>query len=180
MMKKQTLIVTLITVALVGGVSGDPTPTPTSNPAASPGPGCKASSWNPEQYTFYGAKDTIVEKLASIPVDLSQRRVFLEVTQGDSKADVKLYEQQENGTFAVTEWTAKQAYRLLAEIDKAIVANKGVNCVGEQVKAILAKELRGGKTRKGVAAPASPKAAFAHSIMQAPGDFIQGTFIILC
>ena len=110
-MKKHTLIVTLIAAALLGGAAN----------GASPGPRCKASSWNPELYSFYGAKDTIVEKLASIPAKLSERRVFLQVTQGDSSADVKLYEQQEDGTFTVTEWTTEQASRLLADIDEAIV-----------------------------------------------------------
>jgi hypothetical protein len=174
-MKKHALIVTLIAAALVGGASAD-----TASPAASPGPRCKVSGWNPELYSFYGAKDTIVEKLAGIPANLSERRVFVQVTQGDSRADVKLYEQQEDGTFTVTEWTTKPTSRLLADIDKAIVANKGVNCVGEQVKGILGKELKEGKVSKAVAVPASPKAAFADSVKQASGEFIKSTVIILC
>jgi len=174
-MKKHTLIVTLIAAALVGGALAD-----TPSPAASPGPRCRASSWDPGLYSFYGAKDTIVEKLASIPAKLSERRVFVQVTQGDSSADVKLYEQQKDGTFTVTEWTTKPTSRLLAKIDEAIIANKGVNCVGEQVKDVLAKELKQGKVSNGVAAPASPEAAFAHSVNQASGEFIKSTVIILC
>jgi len=169
-MKKHTLIVTLIAAALLGGAAN----------GASPGPRCKASSWNPELYSFYGAKDTIVEKFANIPAKLSERRVFLQVTQGDSSADVKLYEQQKDGTFTVTEWTTKPTSRLLAKIDEAIIANKGVNCVGEQVKDVLAQELKEGKVSNGVAAPASPKAAFAHSVNQASGAFIKSIVIILC
>jgi len=175
-MKKHTLIVTLITAALVGGALAAETPLP----GASPGPWCRASSWNPELYTFYGAKNIIVEKLAKIPAKLSERRVFLEVTQGDSSADVKLYEQQKDGTFTITEWTTRQTSCLLADIDRAIVTNKGVNCVGEQVKDVLAKELGEGKVAEGVAAPVSPEAAFAHSVKEASGDFIKSTVIILC
>jgi len=141
---------------------------------------CRRSSWNPELYSFYGEKGTIVKKLANLPAKLSEHRVFLQVTQGDSSANIKLYEQQENGTFTVTEWSTKQTSRLLADIDKAIIANKGVNCVGEQVKAILDKQLHAGKVSKEVPAPASPEAAFAHSVNQARGEFIKSAVIILC
>ena len=174
-MKRNTLVVTLIAAALVGGASASDLPSP--SPSAYP---CKASSWDPGLYTFYGKKETIVEKLANIQAKLSERRVFVQVTQGDSSADVKLYEQQANGTFTVTEWHPKETSRLLADIDKAIAANKGVNCVGEQVKGVLGKELKEGKVINGVAAPASPEAAFSHSVKEAVGDFIKTTAIILC
>jgi hypothetical protein len=192
-MKKPTLIVTLVAAALVGGASAKtPTPTPSPavspgpaladapSPAASPGPRCRNKIWSPEVYSFYGEKDAIVEKLASIPAKLSERRVFVQVTQGESSADVKLYVQQNDGTFTVTEWTTKPSSRLLAKIDEEIIANKGVECVGEQVKDVLAKELKKGKVSNAVAAPASPEAAFADLVKQASGEFIKSTLIILC
>lgn len=166
-MKKQTLVVTLIATALLGGASANAQL-------------CAQSSWNPELYSLYGAKDTIVEKLSKLPLKLSERRVFLQVTQGDSSANVKLFEKEKDGTYTVTEWTTKQTASLLAAIDEAIVANKGVNCVGEQVKAVLAKELKDGKVLKGVAAPASSAAAFAHAIKDATGDFIKCALHMLC
>ncbi len=166
-MKKHILIVTVISVALLGGTSAH-------------AQRCADSSWNPELYSFYGAKDKIIEKLAYIPTKLSERRVFLQVTQGDSSANVKLYEYQKDGTFTVTEWTTSQTSRLLADIDEAILANKGVNCVGEQVQAVLGKELKDGKVSNAVAAPASPKAAFAHAVKKATGEFIKCTIIMLC
>jgi hypothetical protein len=142
--------------------------------------GCAASSWNPEEYAFYGAKDSIAEKLAKIPVKLAERRVFLQVTQGDSGAEVKLYERQSDGTFNVTKWTTRESSGLLADIDKAILANKGVNCVGEQVKSVLTKALKDGKVAEKVAAPESPKAGFAHSVKDASGEFIKSVVIVLC
>jgi hypothetical protein len=174
-MKTHTLIVTLIAAALVGGASAH-----AQEPSSDEQMRCQASSWNPELYSFYGAKDTIAEKLAKIPAKLQERRIFLQVTQGDSSADVKLYERQENGTFTVTEWTTKQTSRLLADIDKEILANKGVNCVGEQVKGVLGKGLGKGRVTSGVAAPASPQAAFAHPVKEASGEFIKSTVVILC
>src|SRR5215467_4553044 len=112
-MKKHTLVVTLIAATVLDGAFADPAPT---EAGGGTGGKCKYSSWNPELYSFYGAKDAIVRKLANIPRKLSERRVFLQVTQGDSSADVKLYEQQENGTFTVTEWTTNQTSRLLTDI----------------------------------------------------------------
>ena len=171
------LILTLIAAASLSGAW------PAYAQVASPSPwplSCLNSSWSPEHYSFYGAKDTIVEKLANIPVKLSERRVFLQVTQGDSSADVKLYERQKDGTFTVTEWKPKRTSRLLTEIDKAIIDNKGVNCVGEQVKAVLKKELGKGEVSPPAAAPETPKAAFAHSVKEASGEFIKSTVIVLC
>ena len=179
-MKKYTLIVTLIAAALLCSASAyDPTPTPGT------GAGCLRSSWNPELYSFYGAKDTIVEKLAQIPAKLSERRVFLQVTQGVSKTDVKRWVREDDGIFTVTEWTREQPSRLhpddplLNAIDKEIVDNKGVHCVGEQVQSVLGTLGKGTIAEK-VPAPVSPKAAFAHSVNEASGDFIKTTIIILC
>src|SRR5206468_5919995 len=101
-MKKNILILTLIAAALLGdasaydpsppaagspppSVAGKPLPPPPPPPPPSGGGGtnCATSSWNPELYSFYGAKGTIVEKLGKIPAKLSERRVFVQVTQGD-------------------------------------------------------------------------------------------------
>jgi hypothetical protein len=178
-MKKPTLICTLISAALLGsGAASAQSPTPTSTIGQNRE--CKNSSWNPELYSFYGARDTVVEKLANIPVKPSERRVFVQVTQGDSDISVKLWEQQTGGTFTVTEWTRKQIPRLLPDIDSAIIDNKGVNCVGEQVKKILLDELHQGRVKKEVPAPASPEAAFAHPVKEASGDFVKTTIVVLC
>jgi hypothetical protein len=167
-MKRHTLTFALFAgAALLGGTSVN-------------AQRCANSSWNPELYSLYGAKDTIVEKLSTLPLMLSDRRVFLQITQGDSSANVKFYEKQNDGTYTVTEWTTKETSHLLADIDEAMVANKGVHCVGEQVKAVLAKDLKDGKITNAVAAPASSSAAFAHAVKEAVGDFIKCTIIMLC
>ncbi len=144
------------------------------------GEGCEASSWNPELYSFYGAKENVVDKVSDIHATLSKRRVFVQITQGASSAEVRLYEKQKDGTYTVTQWTTKDSSDLIATIDKAILANKGVNCVGEQVQSILDKQLKDGKISKSVPAPESPKAAFAHPVKEAEGEFIKTTVIILC
>jgi hypothetical protein len=169
-MKTPTSIITVISALLLSGAS-----------AYGQGSGCNDSSWNPESYCFYGAKDKIVEKFGNISTTkLSERRVFLQVTQGESKANIRLYERQKDGKFTVTEWPATQTSRLLTDIDRAIMANKGVDCVGEQVKGILGRELKGAKVSKEIPAPESTQAAFAHSVKEAKGEFIKSVVFLLC
>jgi hypothetical protein len=106
--------------------------------------------------------------------------MFLQVTQGKSSANVKFYEQEDSGKFTVTEWTPKQTAALLAKIDHAIVVNEGVDCVGKQVKDILHKELKEGKTSNGVEVSDSPQLAFGPSIGLVSGPFLESVEIILC
>src|ERR1700730_2341504 len=173
-MKTPTSIVAVMSAVLLSGASAY-----AQGDASSPA--CDDSSWNPESYCFYGEKAKIVEKFGNISTTkLSERRVFLQVTQGESKADVRLYERQKDSKFTVTQWKAKQTSRLLADIDKAIIANKGVDCVGEQVKGILGRELKGGKVSKEIPAPETTKAAFAHPVNEAKGEFIKSVIFLLC
>jgi len=92
----------------------------------------------------------------------------------------EMFELQKDGTFTVTEWEGKDTSRLACDIDKAIMANKGVNCVGEQMKAVIVKALNKGKVSNSVAAPETPAAAFGHSIKAAKGDFIKSEVIVAC
>lgn len=177
-MKKYTLIVTAAAAAVFIGMSAysqsTPTPTPTSKG------GCLIASWNTELYGFCGAKPAMLEKIARIPVKLSERRVFIQITQGSSGGEIKLYERQQDGKFTVTTWSTPETFGLLADIDKAIFENKGVNCVGEQVTDLLRKQLQNPNVTPNVAPPVSPTAAFKHSIDQAQGEFIETKVVILC
>src|SRR4029453_507031 len=99
-MKTPILIIAAMSAALLGSAFGEePSPSP-------PIDACNYSSWNPEAYCFYGEKAKIVDKLSNLSTaKLSERRVYLQITQGESSGNVKLYERQKNGTFIVTEWT---------------------------------------------------------------------------
>ena len=180
---------------LVSASAEDESPTPSVSPSAtasvypspsasaSPpggGPACNNASWNPEIYSFYGAKENVAEKVSRLPLKLSEHRVFVQITQGEAWAQVKMFELQKDGTFTVTEWEGKDTFRLACEIDKAIMANKGVNCVGEQMKAAIVKALGEGKVSHSVAAPETPAGAFGHSIKAANGVFIKSEVIVAC
>ena len=184
----------LAACGLVSASAEDQSPTPSVSPSATasvylspsasaspPGvPACNNASWNPEVYSFYGANENVAEKVSRLPLKLSEHRVFVQITQGEAWAQVKMFELQKDGTFTVTEWEGKDTSRLACDIDKAIMTNKGVNCVGEQMKAVIVKALNKGKVSNSVAAPETPAAAFGHSIKAAKGDFIKSEVIVAC
>jgi hypothetical protein len=160
--------------------SVNPSPSPSAYPSPDGTDACNYQSWNPEIYCFYGARENVTEKVSRLRLKLSEHRVFVQITQGEAWAQVKMFELQKDGTFTVTEWDGKDTFRLACDIDKAIVANKGVNCVGEQMKAAIVKALGKGKVSHSVASPETPAAAFGHSIKAAKGDFIKSEVIVAC
>jgi len=181
-MKSHTLIVTLIASAsLALGVTESPSPSvsPTGTPSGG-GPRCQQMSWSPELYGFYGKKQTVIDKLAQIPTPISEHRIVVQITQGDATGDVRLFEQQKDGTFTVTQWATRQSSDVLAGIDKTIMDNKGRDCVGAAIKEVLTKKLGTGKTLEPLAAPGSSKDAFEPSIQAASGDFIKTVIFFGC
>jgi hypothetical protein len=185
-MKKHTLTLAVIASALLGIASAQtPSPNPSSSvPLDGGGPRCELNSSSVEVHTFYGSKEIVAEKVAKMPVDLSERRVFLQVTQSGrehgAKTDVKVFEKQKDGSFGVTEWTKATARDLFDKLDDAIIKNKGKNCVGEAMKDVLTKTLGKGKPVTPLAAPSSPKDAFGPSVQDASGDFMKTIVIFGC
>ncbi|HEX4653878.1 MAG TPA: hypothetical protein VH227_06490 [Candidatus Udaeobacter sp.] len=180
-MKKYALIITVVAAALFGGASVHAQYSPSPLPSITPmGFDCRQQTRSTELYGFCGAKDTMVEKLGSLSAEIVKRRVFIQITQGGSSGEVKLYERQQDGKFTVTTWSKGETSALLGDIDKTMFDNKAVNCVGEQVTAVLRKKLGKGTVTPDVAAPETPAAAFSHSIKDTPGEFVRTVMIILC
>jgi hypothetical protein len=178
-MKKDTRIAILLAAALLGGAPVNAqNPTPTISPIM--GRDCTQQSQNTEFYGFCGAKAVTLEKVEGLPTEIVKRRVFIQITQGSSSGEVKLYERQKDGTFTVTIWSTAQTSGVLGDVDKTMFENKGVNCVGEQVTAVLRKKLGTGNVTTGVAAPETPAAAFSHSIKDAKGEFVRTVVVVLC
>ena len=150
------LIAVLFAASLSSGFAAElsrtqsPTPTPTpKSPAPKPAGACRYNSWNPS-LSFYGVKKTILEKLPKIPetAPFADRRVFVQITEGESGVEVKLFERQDNGTFTTTVWTRGKGDHLICDIDDRIMDNKGLDCVGETVKEALGKLLGEGEVRR--------------------------------
>jgi hypothetical protein len=135
-------------------------------------------------YGFYGKKETVIEKVTTLPVNLAERRVFVQITQSGrtdhATGDVRLFEQQKDGTFTVTQWATRQPSDIVAGIDKTIMDNKGRDCVGAAIKDLLTEKLGQGKALEPLAAPGSSKDAFSPSIQSASGDFIKTVIFFGC
>src|SRR6266487_4112238 len=114
----------LAACGLVSASAEDQSPPPSVSPSATASPSqprgvdaCNYASWNPEVYSFYGAKENVAEKISRLPLKLSEHRVFVQITQGEAWAQVKMFELQKDGTFTVTEWEGKDTSRLACDID---------------------------------------------------------------
>jgi len=187
-MKNNALILTIIGSALLSiAFAENPSPSPSLSPTPAPlvaaGPVCKQNSASVEVHTFYGGKEVVAEKVANMPVDLSQRRVFLQITQSPrekgAKTDVKMFVQNDGG-FAITQWTKVTGRDLFDKLDDAIIKNKGEYCVGKAMEEVLTKTLKEGKSLTPLMPPVSPKDAFGPSVQDASGDFIKTIVIFGC
>ncbi len=89
-------------------------------------------------------------------------------------------ERKENNKFTVTKWKSEETFKLLPKIDKVIFENKGVNCVGEQVIAVLRKELKKPTEVTQDVEVSSPTAAFSDSVQSTIGEPVRTTVWILC
>jgi hypothetical protein len=182
-MKKHILVVTLIAAGLIRVCfCQSPTPSPTVEPLTV----CPRASRDVELYGFYGTKKIVAERVATVPMDFSERRQFLQITQSGrtegAKTDVKLFERQKDGSFTVTQWTNAKAQGLLDTIERAIIDNKGYHCVGEKCKALLVEKLGPGEPAPPLKAGASPQEAFTPSVQWdiSEDDFGKCIVILTC
>ncbi len=143
------------------------------------GPGCEEESWSPEVISFYGDAETIIRKLGKFEMNLSGRRVFALLVEGANDSEIRVYERKSPGRYSVSLWKGAMTPGLRSNIDKAIIENKGVHCVGEQTKAIVTQmpDLR---TESDIPAPATATAAFAHPIRNSSGPYLRSTVYLLC
>ncbi|MEY9109682.1 hypothetical protein ABH999_005878 [Bradyrhizobium yuanmingense] len=147
--------------------------------SATSGVGCEAESWSPEVISFYGDSETIVRKLGKFEMNLSGRRVFALLVEGAKDSAIRVYERSRPGRYSVSLWKGAQSSSLRSNLDRAIIENKGVHCVGEQTKAIVTQmpELR---VETDIPAPATAKAAFSHPIRELGDDYVRATVYLLC
>jgi hypothetical protein len=140
--------------------------------------GCDDAKWSPEVYTFYGDASAILRKIDRVPMELTRRRVFFLIAEGGNSAELRFFERSDDDRWAVYSWSGEDA-DLANRVAKVILDNRGVHCVGEQVKHSL-KSLTI-HSEGLVPAPESARAAFAHTI-RAHGEnhYIRATVGLLC
>jgi len=154
--------------------------------------GCRRASWEPEVYSFYGDPAAVRAKLENFEMHLPDRRVFIFMIESSQSAHLSLFElakdkddkngktDKDSDQFRVWTWEGKSApaAELREKATDAILANKGVYCVGEQVKALV-KALN--PDDKGLLpAPRTALAAFGHTIKAYDQQYIRLTVFLLC
>lgn len=142
---------------------------------------CHVYAFSPHVVDLYGDAEAILAHIDRIEMDLTERRMFLLAVETHDAAEVVLYEQVAGDTWSVSTWTGAGLGELRTSLGDAILANKGVFCVGEQTKGVL-DHLGIQATPQGtVPAPHSPRAAFGHPIRRHTGDgYGRATIALLC
>jgi hypothetical protein len=143
------------------------------------GPGCEEQSWSPEVISLYGDPETIISKLDSIDRDLTTRRVYMFTLESKENAEIAFYERSSPGKVSISRWKGKSDTTFHKAVHKAIIENKGVHCVGEQTKAIVAT-LPKLKKEEDIAAPVNAKAAISHQLRAHSTEYIRTTLYLMC
>jgi hypothetical protein len=144
------------------------------------GMGCKKQSWSPEVISLYGDADTVNQKLANMEMDLPERRVYIFTVETENELELSFFERTSAGRVNVLKWSGGRGADIHQQIHQEIVRNRGVNCVGEQTKALIAK-LPGATSEPEAAAPVNAKAAFSHQIRNQRKDaYIKTTVYLMC
>ena len=118
--------------------------------------------------------------LASLPEELIQRRVYMLMIQGEQRAEVRVFERfdLEDTDATMGTWSDDSLGDLMTQPSEVLVANKGVHCPGEQVKATLTAEREFGGP---FPAPTSAAEAFWPALAGFGGDrFVHATVALLC
>ncbi|RVP20772.1 hypothetical protein [Sinorhizobium meliloti] len=143
------------------------------------GPGCEEESWSPEVISLYGDADTIIQKLEDVQRDLPSRRVYIFTLETSKNSELAFYERTSPGKVTVSRWKGRAGPELRNKVHDAIIGNKGIQCVGEQTKAIVSKlpEL---KVDQEIAAPVNAKAAFSHQIRAQGEEYMSTSIYLMC
>jgi hypothetical protein len=144
--------------------------------------GCKMASWEPEVFSFYGDPAAVTAKLNNFEMNLPDRRVFMFMIETTNSAQLSLFElakdSEDGNTFHLWSWKGQSASDLREKATETILANRGVLCVGEQIKSLV-KGLN--PEDKGVIpAPTTALAAFGHAIHGYDKEYIRLTVFLLC
>ena len=142
------------------------------------GAGCEAESWSPEVISLFGDPETIQRKMNNFDMNLPGRRIFIFTAEDSRREEIALYERTSEDKMRVLRWQGEVQPGLHDRISDTIIKNKGVNCVGEQTKAIL-NALEGIESVEDVAVPVNPKAAFSHNLRNF-GDYARSTIYLMC
>jgi hypothetical protein len=142
--------------------------------------GCRTNSWEPEVLSYYGDSATVLRKLDNYEMNLPKRRIFMFLAESKGSAELSIFELADEKTneFHVWHWKGNAAGNLREEATETILKNRGVACVGKQIKSLVMK--LNPEDQGAIPAVASATAAFGHAIRTFDAQYIRTTVFLLC
>jgi hypothetical protein len=139
-------------------------------------------SFSPEVHAFYGDGKTVIRKLEEFNASVADRRVYLFTLETANNAEVSLFEKHdpEADSCDVFSWTGDSLGNLPSLVGSSILSNRGVACVGEQTKALVTKYLSPIHREQGIPSPATPRAAFGHTLNRYKDEYVRANCYMLC
>ncbi|MFI9154616.1 hypothetical protein [Streptomyces sp. NPDC053367] len=143
---------------------------------------CAPSAWDCQTHTFYGSPEKVTAHLAGLPESLVQRRVYMLMVQGEGRAEARVFERFSFGDAegTVAAWGDESLGDMVTQLTDVLVANKGVHCPGEQVRATL-DETHDFSVGAPEPAPKTAAEAFGPVMEQFKDHrFVQASVMVLC
>ncbi|HWX39681.1 MAG TPA: hypothetical protein VN345_00900 [Blastocatellia bacterium] len=173
-MRKTLIFVSAALCLLMGAVTAypqDPEP-----PVV-----CSVSSFEPEVVSFHGDSATVLKKLEEFKEQLpvSKLRVYMFLVETADSAELSLFERADHGTFNVSHWTGRSAGDLRETITNRMLANRGIACIGEQSKALVAERITPVKLGT-IPSPVTARAAFGHSVQKYGDKYMRLSVFLFC
>jgi hypothetical protein len=147
--------------------------------AKKPSVGCAKASFAPEVVTFYGDSKAVLEKLDGFQGHLEERRVYMFLAETAGSAEVALFERADGTNVRLSKWQGKSVGELRDRISTATLANRGIACIGEQVKSLVLRTLPT-ENMGVIPAPVTLRAAFGHNVNAYGSDYLRVTIYLLC
>lgn len=125
---------------------------------------------------FYGDPEIILTRMDSATMDLSRRRAYVLLIEGNNgSAQIRFFEQVDEENWAVLSWRGETLGDLWERVDQTIVDTAADPNTGSRIKSLLEQavplELEGV-----VPAPVSARAAFAHPLRaHGENEFLRAT-----
>lgn len=142
---------------------------------------CRVASYQPEVLSFHGDSTTVLNRMEELKdqLPLSKLRVYMFLVESADSAELSLFERADGNTFNVSRWQGASAGDLREQITTRMLSNRGVLCIGEQSKGLLAERIKPTKVGA-VSAPVSARAAFGHTIQKYGNTYMRLTVFLFC
>ena len=160
--------------------TGDQTPATSAATEPKEALGCCKAAFCPKVFTFYGNEQTLLEDVEQyVESQVRGRRVYAFILETSESADVLLLEKDSPSHSNVYRWSGPTVGDLHTKLHQMLLGNRGVFCVGEGTKALLAGEFELNR-ESSIPTPPTARAAMLHAIRKASPAYQRLTVILLC